>query len=55
MKKEQQKTSNKKTYNCPLCARMIPAETRRLDICRNCISGSKFEERKIVNLTKYSF
>lgn len=47
IQKARQGASNAKYYSCPMCTRMIPAETRRLDICRNCISGSKFEKRVV--------
>ena len=50
--KIKENSSNAKYYSCPLCARMIPEETRRLDICKNCKAGNKFVLRKISKIAK---
>jgi hypothetical protein len=45
MKKTRESSSNEKMYKCPLCAVMIPEETRDLKTCMECKQGSNFKQR----------
>ena len=48
--KHRKEASNADKYNCPMCARMVPEENRRLDICMKCKSGDLFVKRKVSSL-----